>query len=114
VYKKSAYFFKVELLQYAPARYKFTVRAARKARVRLLESRDQQVRALETGDNFRLHCRTSGRPTPKVTWFKDGDLLTEHSDRVVQQSGLVLIISYILLYCLIAAIIIIIIIIKFV
>jgi len=79
--------------------------AARKARVRLVESRDQQVRALNTGDNFRLHCRTSGRPTPRVTWFKDGDPLTEHSHMIVQQSGLVLVFSctvlqtYVIILC---------------
>jgi len=63
------------------------VSAARKARARLVESRDEQVRVLKTGDNFRLHCRTSGRPTPRVTWFKDGEPLTKHSGMVVQQSG---------------------------
>ena len=70
-----------------------TVRAARKARARLDESRDEQVRLLKTGDSFRLHCRTSGRPSPKITWFKDGDRMTEHAEVVVQQSRLVVPIS---------------------
>ena len=72
------------------------LRAARKARARLVESlRHQQVRVLTTGDQLRLHCRTAGRPTPSVTWYKDGVALSdEHSRAAIHHHRSVLLVWY--------------------
>ena len=48
---------------------------------------DERFKSENDGKHVRLDCRAKGKPTPKVTWFKDGQIIPQDDDRVQVSDG---------------------------
>ena len=44
--------------------------------------KDERFESESEGKQIRLDCRAKGKPTPKVTWFKDGQIISPDNDRI--------------------------------
>ena len=44
--------------------------------------KDERFESESEGKQIRLDCRAKGKPTPKVIWLKDGQIIAPENDRV--------------------------------